>query len=1001
MAEFQPDSSRFTTGDGRFNPEYLNSPDITLDPLPHDRGYFDAHLQFVKNYFETVSSGKLSVSYEVLPEIITLPEQMAAYSPLGLDGDENFKLANFSRDAWEQVRQREMLAGRQFDHENTLFIVFHAGAGRDLELTGTTLIKTPQDIPSVYLSRDSFQRLLRDPSFTGFDVGANTPVMNTAILPETQSRPGEDILGNPFVLELSVNGILTATVGSFLGLPDLFNTESGASAIGRFGLMDGAGFFSYFGLFPPEPSAWEKIYLGWETPVLIDRNVSNPVHLSIPAAALRRPNSIFKIPVTEDEYFLVENRHRDVENSGVTLTIRQPDGSLTDVTIENTETRFNPFDFSKISDILPAGVLVNVSNFDWSLPGGIDPGNDRTLNTPDDRLLNGGILIWHIDEAVIRAGIEDNTVNNNPDRPGIRLMEADGAQDIGQPSAGVAGYDQGNSFDFWWAGNDFTVITSNGQRIVLYQNRFGDDTFPNNRSHSGARTNFELSDFSNILPVATLTFQNTTSAAVRRLPDIQLPNGSYTQSADNQVAYPYSLNVSTSGPDTLTIIPTASTVLLATSAARSVSTLDLSPVSGASWAQPLITSDNRLILSQRIGPTSPVHPDILTLAYPAPDFNTQPLPLNNVFTSGNPSAPGGPSIRFDRSPFSWNPSSPGSFPPSPANELYSDATGPASAVLTGNTLRINGQPAVELTTNEIQSPRLDLVPTMGNLGARQIAYLTSDAITSVDVATHLTTSIQTGNASWPVVADIDLNGTTDFMFVNFDHNRLDAVNQFGAQLDGFPLIPPQNSQFTGVPLFIPATIDAPALILIQSNDGVSTSILIYSLDDLRMPSETLLIGTSPDEGNILIQPVVIDGILYALSQRGTLVRWELTLRADRPSAYLYGNPRSNKLSNQPASTQEPISGELLIDSETYNWPNPVTSDTRVRVLTSRPADISITIINYSGQLIQELSGTSPGSSPVEFEVNTDPLKSGVYFVRVTASSEGTKAHKVIKMVVIR
>jgi len=1001
MAEFQPDTTRFTTGDGRFNPDFLDSPDITLDPLPHDSGYFEAHLEFAKNYYETVSSGKLQVSYEVLPQIITLPDEMAAYSPLGLEGDENFKLANFSRDAWEQVRLSGMLTGRQFVPENTMFIVFHAGAGRDLELTGTTLVKTPQDIPSVYLSLDSFQRLLVDPSFTGFDVGANIPVLNTAILPETQSRPGEDVLGNPFVLELSINGLLTATIGSFLGLPDLFNTESGRSGIGRFGLMDGAGFFSYFGLFPPEPSAWEKIYLGWETPLLIDRNNSNPTNLSVPAAVLRQSNSILKIPVTEDEYFLVENRHRDVENTGVTLTIRQPDGSLSDVTIENTETRFNPFDFSEIADILPAGVLVNVSNFDWSLPGGIDPGEDRTENTDDDRLLNGGILIWHVDEAVIRAGLDNNTVNNNPDRPGVRLMEADGAQDIGQPSAGVAGYDQGNSFDFWWAGNDFTVITSNGQRVILYQNRFGDDTFPNNRSHSGARTNFELSAFSDILPVATLTFQNTTSAAVRRLPDIQLPDGSYTQPADNLVAYPYSLNVTTVDTDTLIIIPTTSTVLLATSASRTVSTLDQSPVSGATWAQPLITADNRLILSQRIGPTSPVHPDIFTLAYPTTDFNTQPHRLNNVFTSGNPSAPGGPTLRFDRSPFSWNPATPESIPSSSVNELYSDATGPASAFLSGNTLRINGQPSVELTTNEIQSPRLDLIPTMGNLDARLITYITSDAITSVDIATSQTTTIQTGNASWPVAADIDLNGTTDFMFINYDLNRIDAVNQFGAQLNGFPLNPPHNSQFTGVPLFLPATNNAPALILVQAHDGVSTSILIYSLDDLRMPSETLLVGTSPDEGNILIQPVVIDGVLYALSQRGTLIRWELTSRADRPSSYIYGNPRTNKLSDQPSTTQEPVSGDLLIDSETYNWPNPVTSDTRVRVLTSSPADISITIINYSGQLIQELSGTSPGSSPVEFEVNTDPLSSGVYFVRVTASSDGTKAHKVIKMVVIR
>jgi M6 family metalloprotease-like protein len=61
--------------------------------------------------------------------------------------------------------------------------------------------------------------------------------------------------------------LLASTVASYLGLPDLFDTNTGMSAIGRFGLMDGQSIFAYNGAFPPELSPWEKIRLGWVTPV--------------------------------------------------------------------------------------------------------------------------------------------------------------------------------------------------------------------------------------------------------------------------------------------------------------------------------------------------------------------------------------------------------------------------------------------------------------------------------------------------------------------------------------------------------------------------------------------------------------------------------------------------------------------------------------------------------------------------------------------------------------
>ena len=82
-------------------------------------------------------------------------------------------------------------------------------------------------------------------------------ITNTAIIPATESRELEGI-GGSVLLELSINGLIVANIASFVGLPDLFDTETGLSAIGRFGLMDGQSIFAYGGTFPPEPSPGKK-----------------------------------------------------------------------------------------------------------------------------------------------------------------------------------------------------------------------------------------------------------------------------------------------------------------------------------------------------------------------------------------------------------------------------------------------------------------------------------------------------------------------------------------------------------------------------------------------------------------------------------------------------------------------------------------------------------------------------------------------------------------------
>ena len=421
MVEFEPDSNRLTSGTGIFGPgglPYLeNVVNQRVEPLPHDKYYFESHLEFAKNYFEKSSDGQLNISYQVLPQVYRLDKKMEEYSPTG-ETFTNEKIAYLIRDSWAKVNENGGFDATGLNPDETAFVIFHAGIGRDIELTGTTLDITPLDIPSIYLSKKGIGDLLDNPSFDGFEINHGSfRITNSLIIPRTESRRGLDIQENEFVFPLSINGLLCASIGSHLGLPDLFNTETGESGIGRFGLMDGASFFSYNGLFPPEPSAWEKTFLGWSTPFL----VMAPDSISLPAATLNAPNSIAKYEISSTEYFLIENRHRDLNNSGVTLTFQKPDGSTVQQTFLNTNDQF-VYQEADFDTLLEAGVLIDVDNFDWSLPGGFDIGADERENTADDRYLNGGILIWHIDEAVIQNQLADGTINNNVGRRGIVLI---------------------------------------------------------------------------------------------------------------------------------------------------------------------------------------------------------------------------------------------------------------------------------------------------------------------------------------------------------------------------------------------------------------------------------------------------------------------------------------------------------------------------------------------------------------------------------------------------
>lgn len=457
MVNFQEDKDAATFGNGKFGSIYSqNYGNSILDPLPHDRTYFESHLEFVKNYFRKVSDNKLFVEYFVLPDTFSVSQTMRNYSPAPKSNDFT-PLGNFAQEVWSISNQLyPTFDFSKFD----LFIIFHAGVGRDVTLPGS--LGNERDLPSVYLSENALKEIFGN-NFEGFPVNnGNFKITNTAIIPETESRELSTLSGT-FLFEITINGLLCATVGSHLGLPDLFDTETGLSAIGRFGLMDGQSIFAYNGCYPPEPSAWEKIYLGWATPVEITPG-NYDINLVTKFASQISDTVILKVPINASEYYLIENKQRDASADGSTIKYKIGENTFVKNFLKDT-TGYRSFDTDSL-----AGVIIDVDEFDWALPG-------------------SGILIWHIDENIINQRIAQNKINTDKNLRGVDVVEADGVQDIGEKFYTIFGDEvigEGTEFDLWYKSNP----------SKLYKNRFDKNSRPATKSNTGANSLISIYDFS-------------------------------------------------------------------------------------------------------------------------------------------------------------------------------------------------------------------------------------------------------------------------------------------------------------------------------------------------------------------------------------------------------------------------------------------------------------------------------------------------------------------------
>jgi len=1016
MVEFVPDDDDRTSGNGTFN---MTEPlSIMKDPPPHDSTYFHNHLTFLKNYFRKVSDGNLVLETTLLADVYRLSGQMRNYSPTRSTTN-NEEIAHLAVESWTIIDS--VSPGLDFAAYDA-FILFHAGVGRDIDLVSIYgFDPTPFDIPSLYLNLNAFRNVY-GAAYNGIPVSGGTfAIPNTIIIPETETRT-VSTGGGSVVLELGINGILAANIGSHLGLPDLFDTRTGRSGIGRFGLMDGQSIFSWGGFIPPEPSAWEKIFLGWAEPVTVP---AGSHMLDLPAVGLAgSPATIYRVDISSGEYFLVENRNRDAMRDGSTVSAVWSGDTLMRTWARDT-TGYTFVDQDSLY-----GTLLDVDEFDWSLPGGV--------NTRTGEWFDGGVLVWHIDESVIDANLQAGTVNVDPEHRGVDLEEADGSQDIGQSygfiSAG-SGSEDGTVLDFWYDGNRAP--------LRIDRNVFDPVSNPNSLGYRFTNSHSSVSEFSPSGPVMTARFTvgDSLVSPVAGFPKItgsSFSTGSVTSGDDGLLvsvsAGPgprvYGWNrdgvIIFPGPDSSGLIPFP----------PSLYGLDsLVPRSALGYLDDDFYSDivlagnsaatGRVLAFELNDSDADTYPDSIFNVSVGQRLTTAPVISDSFVAVGAEKGFVYLVARDGSSVSEFN-----LFPEDSSDVVSLALLGVDGGYLAGSSSGRFGT----LLSPVCLAPGLETDAGASNSGGLHVASGrfasgsgTAYAFTFVTVSTDGSVvladacggvlpgfPVQTGGpiSNAPAIADFDGDGMKDVIF--FSGRNVYVLNQAGFPLDGFPVMVETETDLSGSPVVADLDGDRSMEVTGVTDEGL---VFAYKVNGMMLSGFPLQAG--PARG---VSPAVYymsspclscaDIGLAVGTADGYVYAWKTGIISIGPSQPpvqpwpQFAHDSRNTSSEDSVLSATPPQSEFFPASLAYNWPNPVGKEdgflTHIRYFVSSDASVTIRIFDLAGNLVKTFEGLSAlGGLDNEVGWDVSGVESGIYFAQVEAIGSGGSGHAVIRIAVVK
>lgn len=400
-----------------------NTDTLLVDPPPHNRAFYQSHLEGLSEYYRFQSGGRLHIEGTVLPEDpngsykVTDPADYGPGAGAGWSIESLEVLVRAMIDAGDQgtLGSEHDFSDHDDNHPFTYIIFVHAGSDWQSDINGDS----PNDIPTFFVT-------LGEPHA----LAGGGMLSECSVIPETTSQ--DDYPG-------SIAAALYHEFGHALGLVDVYNTRTGYPAAGTWDLMDSGTNLpvtmghitaqndtiikSATGVLPPSLGVWNKWFLGW---VEMDEVDGREEEYRLPAIQVPRDqyalwdqnNGDFNLDhpqairagASPREYYLIENRY----------VPPVPDGS-------GTHTPYVDLRFEKDDDTGVIQYLTGLRAGQWSNSGMYD------YFMPD-----GGLLVWHVNMDRISENLADNTINAYND--GLILMESDGIQDIGVLDAYVLGW---------------------------------------------------------------------------------------------------------------------------------------------------------------------------------------------------------------------------------------------------------------------------------------------------------------------------------------------------------------------------------------------------------------------------------------------------------------------------------------------------------------------------------------------------------------------------------
>ena len=428
-----------------------------VDSPPHNSDYFSAQLKSATNYYRTVSNNLVDFNNHIILDSVYTASNFLSYYGQG----DNYLVELFSEVV---IMASDNIQEQLFDLniDSYLLVIFHAGLGQDISVP--FIDPTSHDLKSAYIDDDMFLEAMIDPPEINGDL-----VNRGLLLPETQNMIYYEVINDIFPgvddlcdVQLGLTGTIVFLLGYELDLFPLFNTLNGESRVGVFGLMD-VGSNNGNGVIPSPPTAFNRIRAGWVEPEIISQTSLKNI------TARDITNQIYKIPITDKEYFLIENvnnfLYSNVDIDSLRIKYKISDiqrGHFFDSIFQD----FESGDLLELPFSIEDGVITSIENYDYGLPG-------------------SGLLIWHIDET--------NLSNNDLSYKIVHLEEADGAVDIGFDSMHplFSQHVQGWEYDLWYKGNEFYLTYGNpfiNDDILIFDYK----SIPSSNSNQNTLSNIKI-----------------------------------------------------------------------------------------------------------------------------------------------------------------------------------------------------------------------------------------------------------------------------------------------------------------------------------------------------------------------------------------------------------------------------------------------------------------------------------------------------------------------------